>query len=364
MKKINILFITVRSDIGGGPIHVSDLIDNLDQDKYNIFLSCPRSGSIYLDKWKDNSNIDDFIEIPHRKFTVKTLKKLKQFILKNRIDILHSHGKGAGIYSRLLKFKTIKVVHTFHGLGDIENNKMYKRIKNVYLEKFLKKYTDIFISVSFGEREIAKSYLNLCDHKLHVIYNGVKDSFYKKKIDAPKSVISFSRFSHQKNMILSYEVVKKVKKNILFSWIGNGEDFSLLNKKKENENMSNLTLHGFQNNPYKYLTKGSIYLSTSRHEGLPLALLEAEANGIPIIATDVVGNNEIVKNGYNGFLFKENEINKAAEKIKLLYKDKRLYNEISNNARKDYLERFTLEIMVKKTEKIYDEVFKFYPFKE
>jgi glycosyltransferase involved in cell wall biosynthesis len=346
------------SDIGGGPIHVKDLINNLNEDKYNIFLSCPTSGSIYNQQWKNNPRIKKIIEIPHRKFTVKKLKLLKKFILQNNIDIVHSHGKGAGIYSRLLKSKDLKVIHTFHGLGEIEDKGIYKRIKNVYLERFLKKNTNIFISVSYGEKEVAKSYLNLKDYKIRVIYNGVKDSFHEKKYNILRSVISFSRFSYQKNMMLSYEIVKNIDRQIKFNWIGSGDDFNELSIRREKENLSNLVLHGFKYAPYKYLTKGSIYLSTSRHEGLPLALLEAEANGIPIIATDVVGNNEIVKDGYNGFLFKESEMSTAINKIKLLYKDSKLYDRMSNNARKDYLERFTLKIMVKKTEEVYNEVFK------
>jgi glycosyltransferase involved in cell wall biosynthesis len=357
-KKINILYITVRSDIGGGPIHINELIKYIDRKKYNVFLGCPISGSIYLEKWKDNSQIIKHIRIPHRKFVIKTFIKLIKFVKDNNIDVIHSHGKGSGIYSRILNFflRKIKVIHTFHGLGNIIYKGILNKIKNVYPERLLKKYTLTFISVSEGEKKMATSILNIKSEAIKVVYNGVKDTINEKNTNSPKQVVTFSRFSHQKNMMASYDIIKKTNKNILFNWIGDGDDFNMLKSKKEKENIKNLTLTGFKNKPQRFLTKGSIYLSTARHEGLPLALLEAEANGIPIVATNVVGNNEVVIDGYNGFLFSEEDLDTAVKRIEELFNDKILYDKISKNARKDYLNRFTVGKMISATEKIYDEI--------
>lgn len=61
---------------------------------------------------------------------------------------------------------------------------------------------------------------------------------------------------------------------------------------------------GFTKEPMKYLQSSDLYLSTSRFEGLPYGLIEAASVGLPIVASNVKGNNEVVNNGYNGSFLK------------------------------------------------------------
>ncbi|MFB9055250.1 glycosyltransferase [Mariniflexile ostreae] len=359
MEKKNILYITVRSDIGGGPIHVNELIQHLPLKNTNIFIACPFSGSIYIENWKLNTRIKKSIEVPFRKFSIKTLFILINFIKINNIDIIHSHGKGAGIYSRLLKFifKKVKVVHTFHGIGNVQAKGAFNKVKNIYLETILKRFTTVFIAVSSGEKDIAVNFFKINENKIRVIYNGVKDTFAEPKVSSSKHVITFSRFSYEKNMMASYEIVKKTKSDILFNWVGDGEDFNKVRIKIDQDNRRNLVLSGFQKNTHQYLTPGSVYLSTSRYEGLPLALLEALANGIPIVATNVIGNNEVVIDNFNGFLVPEGDTQTAVKKIERLYNDSVLYKKMSENARAYFLNLFTVNQMINATIKLYDEIF-------
>ncbi len=358
MKRKNILSITVRADIGGGPIHLNELISKLDLNKFNLFLACPLSGSIYSDHWKENNRITNLQEIPFRGFSFKSIFQLVKFVKNNDIDFIHSHGKGAGIYSRCIKMfmPKIKVIHTFHGINVFEKG-LINSIKNIHSESFFKNFTSTFICVSNGERELAINYLKVDKNKINVIYNGVNDKSVATIKNPKSSVVSFSRFSYEKNMTDSYEIVKKTNSSIQFNWIGNGEEFNIIKERIENDKIDNLHLLGFKNKPQKYLVPGSIYLSTSRHEGLPLSLLEAEAYGIPIVASNVVGNNEVVIDGYNGFLFDQGDTDLAVEKIELLIENSDLYHQMSKNARTDYLKRFRVEKMVNETQKIYDEIF-------
>lgn len=359
MKKKNILYLTVRSDIGGGPIHLNELIMNSEMEKINIFVACPFLGTLYQEKWQFTSKIQSLIKIPYRRFSLFAFFRLLNYIKRNNIDIIHSHGKGAGVYSRLLTLfiLDVKVIHTFHGLGKVKQGNVIQLIKNVYLEKILVRFTDFFISVSEGEKNIAISLLGIDKEKIKMIHNGVHDTFNSKKREGSRQVVTFSRFSHEKNMLASYEILNICDKNIKFVWVGDGDDFNEILRRKENDNCNNLILCGLQTDTSQYLVPGSVYLSTSRYEGLPLALLEALANGIPIIATDVVGNNEVVREDYNGYLFPEGNIQLAAEKIGLLFRNDCLYDRISKNARLDYLDRFTIDKMMISLNKVYDEVY-------
>jgi glycosyltransferase involved in cell wall biosynthesis len=350
---MNILYITIRSDIGGGPIHLNELIKNLDNPELNFFLACPFNGEVYRDYWEENRSILDTFELPYRKFTLKSILQLISFSKKNNIDIVHSHGKGGGIYSRLIKLflPKVKVIHTFHGI-DLTQKGVLNRIKNVYLERILKHFTNLFIAVSHGEKGLAVSHLGIVDSSIKVIYNGVKDYYATLDTSCEKEVISFSRFTFQKNMMASLEIARKM--DCKFVWVGDGDELSDIKLIIQEEKISNIDLVGFKSNPQMYFKKGSIYLSTARHEGLPLALLEAASCGIPIIATNVVGNNEVVQDGLNGFLFEEGNIQDAINKIQILLNDDKLYEQFSNKARVDYLERFTIDRMVAETEVLYN----------
>ena len=349
---MNILYITVRSDFGGGPIHLNELIKNLDNSELNFFLACPFNGEVYKDYWEENRSILCTFELPYRKFTLKSIFQLISFSKKNNIDIVHSHGKGGGIYSRLIKLflPKVKVIHTFHGI-DLTQKGVLNIIKNVYLERILKHFTNLFIAVSHGEKGLAVSHLGIADSSIKVIYNGVVDYYATLDTSCGKEVISFSRFTFQKNMMASLEIARKM--NCKFVWVGDGDELSDIKLITQEEKISNIDLVGFKSTPQVYFKKGSIYLSTARHEGLPLALLEAASCGIPIVATNVVGNNEVVKDGVNGFLFNEGDIHTAIDKIEILLNNDRLYEEFSKNARADYLDRFTIDKMIRATELLY-----------
>jgi hypothetical protein len=87
---MRLLLITARSDFGGGPRHVDQLIDNLSSD-IDIFAAYPYQGDPYGKKWDNESRITKRFPLPYRKFSIKTLLELKKFIEENKIDIIHSH---------------------------------------------------------------------------------------------------------------------------------------------------------------------------------------------------------------------------------------------------------------------------------
>ena len=126
---MKILLITVRSDFGGGPRHVDQLINNLPQN-IEIYVAYPQDGTPYGQEWNSNSRIKSRINIPFRKFSTKTLFEIAKFIKENSINIVHSHGNGAGVYSRLLPLLGVdsKIVHTFHGISEFYSCKAKKII--------------------------------------------------------------------------------------------------------------------------------------------------------------------------------------------------------------------------------------------
>ena len=142
---MNILLITVRSDFGGGPKHIDQLINNLPSN-INLYMAYPKEGDPYASLWDRDKRIKDRIYIPYRKFSIKHLFLLKKFAQKHKINIIHSHGNGAGFYSRLLKIIGCKasIIHTFHGISNQYSSK-FKYLLSIISGRIFKHFTNDFI---------------------------------------------------------------------------------------------------------------------------------------------------------------------------------------------------------------------------
>lgn len=105
---MKILLLTVRSDFGGGPRHVNQLVEKL-PNNIELYLGYPLDGDPYALMWKTSNKIKASFNLPYRKFSLLILFNLIDFVKINNIEIIHSHGNGAGLYSRLLKLHIIEI---------------------------------------------------------------------------------------------------------------------------------------------------------------------------------------------------------------------------------------------------------------
>lgn len=340
---MRLLFITVRSDFGGGPRHVNQLINGL-SEQCSIFMAYPKEGEPYAKIWDENRRIVDRIFIPYRKITIHHLLKLRRFIKLHHIDVIHSHGNGAGFYSRMLKLlcPKVKVIHTFHGISDSYQSPWKNRV-GLLVGRILAPLGDMYICVSNGEKEKALERKFSHDRNTQVIYNGIPSIIHGLVRDSqccPLKIVTLSRFDYQKNMDSMYKIAKHWigSDKVIFIWVGDGEDRARLEAMANKERVP-ISFVGFSKEPMKYLKDSDLYLSTSRFEGLPYALIEAASVGLPIIASDVTGNNEVVNNGYNGYLFEKED--DAVYLINRIINREIDYSLLSRNSIKFFENNFT-----------------------
>lgn len=363
--KKKIILITLRADVGGGPYHVNLLLKNL-SDFFDFYIAAPLNEP-YGFYWKEQLGVNRFFELKFRSFNLITFFKLFSFIKNNSIGIIHSHGKGAGLYSRLVKIflPQIKVIHTFHGFH-IQEYKFISRNLYILLERLLNLLTDLFINVSFGEQNVCVQHKLFNKKKSRVIYNAIPSVVspieskieMRRKLELPLEkfcIISVLRFSYQKNLPLLIDIADRLNQNerFLFLIIGDGEQRKDVEKLILEKKIANIKLLGFRNNIVEYLLASDIYLSTSLWEGLAFALIEATACGLPIIASDVTGNNELVTDGKNGYLFELNKPDIALKKILFLESSPNLQKIMGENSLKIFKDNFQLSTMIEKMKDIY-----------
>ncbi|MEK6759599.1 MAG: glycosyltransferase family 4 protein [Deltaproteobacteria bacterium] len=348
-----ILYITSRSDYGGGPEHIHQLIKRL-SSRFRIFIASPKDEPYYA-RFKDHG---ECIEIPHRRFSRTHLICLVRLIKQEGIDLIHSHGKGAGVYSRMLGVICRKpVVHTFHGFH-YSQLRPVSRLLNLGAEKLLGRFTDLYIAVSESERD-ACAKTGLFDmNKVVVIPNGVEVPLFKQKKPTNRfRIITVARLSPIKGVDIIVDIARELGSiadgyEILI--VGDGPERPSLEKKAQG--LENIRFLGFRTDVPELLDSSDVFLSASRGEGMPLSLLEAMARALPVVASDVMGNRDLVGNGTTGFLFDIKRPAEAAEKIALLIKDRRLYGRLSKNAYEAASSEHSVEKMCDKTALAYKAV--------
>lgn len=118
-------------------------------------------------------------------------------------------------------------------------------------------------------------------------------------------------------------------------------------------------LLGERKDAREVLAAADVFVLPSLWEGLPYVLVEAAALGKPIVATDIDGVREVVRNGETGILVPPRDPGRLAAALILLLRDRDLAGKLGERARRDVPPAFSLERMVRETEALYLDVFRF-----
>lgn len=312
------------------------------------------------------------LALPHRSFRLGALANLASYSRRHSIDLLHSHGKGAGLYARLTRVLTsIPCVHTFHGIhrGSMTTAPWWLYCQ---LERLLGRLTRAGITVSPGEQEQILS-LGFCPaSRLRLIPNGVAGREPSADPGQPpeqrRAIVHVTRFDPvQKNSEAVIAVALALRpKGLLerfeFLVLGDGPQRPVLEAEVGRHGLSShFRFTGAVEDIRPFLKEAFCCLSTSRWEGLPLALLEAMSEGVPVIATDVVGNRDAVMHGLTGFLFSLDAPAAAADWIDRLHKDAVLWRSLADAAMQTAGARYSIDVMARSTALLYAEALCNYP---
>ena len=155
-----------------------------------------------------------------------------------------------------------------------------------------------------------------------------------------KMILSAGRLTYQKGFDILVDVADKfLKKYPDWKWVvlGEGEDRQMLEEKVKMLDLDKqLLFPGNVSNIDKYYSEAAMFVMTSRFEGLPMTLLETKPYKLPLISFNCkTGPSELIKEGVNGFLVSEGNINDMADKIVQLMEDEKLRKQMSKNTVKE-----------------------------
>lgn len=376
MGKIKVVHV-VEAMLGGIRQHVVDIVENLDTDKYDIYIiySQRRADEAFfdeLDKLRKCATIIVCDEMQrelglHDFFAYRALVKHFKAI---KPDIVHCHSSKAGIIGRMAAKRcgVKKIIYTPNAYAfESPDISSFKRSVYVFAERFLSRHaTNMTINVSKGERNLAYKYRLDKDDKFTLIYNAIPNielpekAVLKKELGLKDNVHYVgvtARCARQKDPITFLSIALKVTKerdDVEFLYIGDGEMMPEMKNYVEKHDLEDkVHLLGFRSDANLIVGALDVYLSTALYEGLPYSMIEAMRAGVPIIATDTVGNNELVVEKVNGYTFGVEDVSKGAQLV---------IEQIKNNAIKSdevkalFLNNFELKKMIECLVTVYDEI--------
>ncbi len=336
MKKTKLVHI-VEAMLGGIRRHVVDIIENLDQDQYDITLiySDRRADKAFFEEKEKLGRYCRLIlcnemqrEIGPQDF--RAYKAIEKHLKAIEPDIVHCHSSKAGLVGRLAAkhCHVPKIIYTPNAYA-FESPDIGTLKKNIYIfaERYLSRHaTTMTINVSKGERDLAKKHTLDREDKFTLIYNGIPDielpsgEELKKELSLKQDVHYVgvtARCARQKDPMTFLKIAEQVVKerpDVEFLYNGDGEMMEEMKRFVEEHGLQDAVhLSGFQSDAGRMVGALDVYLSTALYEGLPYSMMEAMRAGVPVVATDAVGNHELVVDGVNGKLFPIGDVKKGAE---------------------------------------------------
>ena len=351
--------ISSTAKLGGGTKHMFTLGETIKSD-YKVFYAIPKSNN-----FSNYLNEANHFPIFERKVNPFEILKLRKFIQMQSIDLIHAHGKGAGLIARLSTiFLKRKIIYTFHGIH-LKCHNLISRIIYIVYEFIMGRLDSHKVFVSKSEKDYAKFSKIYIGSNNSVISNGVeikeiknypiKREKNKNNIFSNLSIITVCRFVDQKNIKEFIQIAEKLKE-YNFILIGNGPRWHDIKNYITCKSLKNIYLMGTQKNVFTFLRKSDIYLSTSLYEGLPISIIEAMSIGLPIIASDVIGNCDAVIHGKSGYLYKLGEVDMAVNYLKKLLNSSELRMKLGKNSHNIQRTIFSLEKMINQYVDLYEKV--------
>ncbi len=373
--KVKVLHLTEGLRWAGMEAHVYNLLTGLAQ-RGDIEVECVTFHEGSLVKKLQEKGVKTVVCPRNRKIDSILFFKLVMYFLKSQPQILHLHGYLAifyGIPASFLARVPLKVA-TFHAKGISLNEKRGYRRFDFYLwlaYLMIKMSCTYFIAVSEDVFRSHVKFRKIPPERMKVVHNGIsiedvkshRSNITRKDLGISDScfiVGMVGRVDENKGHIFLLKAAKKIlseRKNAHFIIIGDGPLEMELKQFCRTKALDNYVhFLGFQENILDYLCLLDVMVIASMHEGVPYALLEAMANRVAIIATNVGGIPEVIQNGVNGLLIPPKDPEVIARSITRLLDNQTMRMRLSIAALKILNDRFSQATMVQSTIGIYREL--------
>lgn len=365
MPKLRLLQITHDLGIGGLQQVVVNLCKAIDRDLFDIEVLCLRaSGEFVQDVERLGIRV---MLLPQKSQGTDYLSFLKvaRILRDRKIDVIHTHNTQPFIDGALggLLAGVRTIVHTDHA-RQFPDKRRY-----MFAEWLLSHAVYRVVGVSGDTSKNLVTYEKISPKKIVTIRNGVDGHSYQAPIDTipkrrqlglPSSapIIGLgARLTEQKGisfLLRAIPALLREQPELVLVVAGDGPVRGDLEGEAHRLGIaSHIHFIGPRTDMPEIIRLFDVYVLPSIWEGLPMVLLEAMASGCPIVATDVGGNPDAVRHGYNGYLVPARDHSALASALARLVSDRALREEFGRNGRTLFEREFSAAQMARRYEQLY-----------
>lgn len=351
----SIVQVVGNSVVGGAERHVLDLVTGLRRLGHRVTVVCPRAGPL-TDAFAEADVPVDLVEFvgprPHDDyaFLPEACDRLERLFRCVRPDVVHSHLYPAHLHATTAAVRAgiPAVLTTAHTLvvrpGDVE----LARTSRAHVIACSRAVADRLRTAGVPPGRIS------------VIRNGVGPQHLvpaAPDCTAREGVLAVSRLSREKGvdlLLAAAERVAEQRPGTTIAVAGTGPEEERLRRRCDELSLTRtVSFLGVRHDVSELLRRAAVFVSPSREEAAPLAVLEAMAAGAAVVATAVGGTPEVVKDGETGILVHPDSGDLAAGLLRLL-SDSELRCRLGSAARAAVLREHTLQEQVQRTARLYE----------
>lgn len=317
---------------------------------------------------------------PFQSKNVAAYQELKEVINKNDYKIIHCHTPMGGVLTRLAAKQArkhgTKVFYTAHGFHFCKGAPIMNWLLYYPIEKVLARYTDCLITINEEDYNLAISHRFRAGEIEHVHGVGV-DTERFKPIDKERRcerrerlgykdddflMFYAAEFNKNKNQQFLIKALAKIKDSIPNARLllaGEGLLQDSCKKLASELGVDHMVeFLGYRNDIVNLLPMCDVAVASSLREGLPVNIMEAMACGLPVVATENRGHNELIVNQYNGWTVSPENINDMANKIILLANEQHLITTLGDNGRDRIEKTYSVNSILNEKSHLYERFMK------
>ena len=308
----------------------------------------------------------DFERNPLALKNILAHKQLNEIIRKGNYDVIHCNTPIGGVLGRICGFeqKVPVIIYQAHGFHFYQGAPLKNWLLYYPVERLLAHLTDVLITINREDYERAKKFkagkvyyvpgvgIDLNKFNTDAVDTaGIRSEFGLKKQDF--LLLSVGEINCNKNHRVVIEALGKIKNvGIYYIICGTGPltaEYENLAKQLGIEKQ--IIFAGYRKDILEFYKTADVFLFPSYREGLPVALMEAMACGLPVICSNIRGNTDLIENGVSGMLT-GNDPDSVADAILTMYRDENLRKRYANAAR-EKIEQYSIEHVSEMMREIY-----------
>jgi glycosyltransferase involved in cell wall biosynthesis len=368
-RKFRVLYLVQSLGMGGAEVLLIQYVKALGMEEYNHYVYCFGNDGPAREKLEalgvtvHMGKRRAFINQPLR-FGISLISliiDLLAFIKRERIQIIQSHlahaNKLAVLVGRLAGVSAFLTIHNTMEFVDRRSRWDLRVYINKAVDWIVFPMADRILAVSQEIKEVVQRRFRLRNPIIVVLKNGIVfDDRLSEPVDIENEflvsrnilkILAVGRLSYQKAMEVlvraSAELVSQGMHDLLVMVVGEGEERIALEKLIGDLSVENyVRLMGIRHDVLGLMKASDMFVMPSRYEGLSIAMIEAMACGLPIVASDAPGLRTYIEDGHNGLLFPVEDHKALAKCILKLVNDEKMRCRLSLGAKESFEKNYDM----------------------